>query len=157
MVKLMIIGIISDTHGLLRTEVKNNLKDCDLIIHAGDIGNLELIKELKNISKVEYVKGNCDKKYEFNDIKEYKIIKLEEVKIYIVHDIKTMRYDLDKLGINIVVYGHSHKNETYIKNDILYINPGSVGPKRFKLQTTMAKLYINYKDIKNSNVEFIKI
>lgn len=157
MVKLMIVGIISDTHGLLRKEVKENLKDCGLIIHAGDIGNLELIKELKNISKVEYIKGNCDKKDEFNDIKEFKIIELEEIKIYLVHDIKTIKDDLNKLGINIVIYGHSHKKETYVKDDILYINPGSVGPKRFKLPTTMAKLEINYKDIKNSNVEFIQI
>ena len=68
----MILGIISDTHGLLRKEVKDNLKDCDLIIHAGDIGKIEVIKNLKDISKLEYIKGNCDKKGEFNERTEQK-------------------------------------------------------------------------------------
>ena len=153
----MIVGIISDTHGLLRKEVKDNLKDCDLIIHAGDIGKLEVIKDLKDISKVEYIKGNCDKKGEFNDVKESSIVDIGGAKIFIVHDINNIKVNLKKLGVNIVIYGHSHKNETYKKDGILYVNPGSVGPKRFKLPTTMAKLKINDKDIINSSIEFIEI
>lgn len=151
----MIIGIISDTHGLLRQEVKDNLSDCNLIIHGGDIGKLNVIEELEKITKIEFIKGNCDKGDEFKNTPETKIINVDNSKIYIVHDISKVDIDLEKEQIDIVIYGHSHKSDVYSKNNILYINPGSVGPRRFKLPTTMAKLYIG--DNKDHKVDFITI
>lgn len=151
----MVIGIVSDTHGLLRQEAKESLRDCDLIIHGGDIGQLEVIEELKEISKVEFIKGNCDKGEEFCKILDANIVNIENLKIYIVHDISKIGIDLKKENIDIVIYGHSHKSNVHIENGILYINPGSIGPRRFKLPTTMAKLYIG--DNKEYKVDFITL
>ena len=132
------IGLISDTHGLLRKEVIENLNDCDLIIHTGDIGKIEVIESLKKISYVEYIRGNCDK--DKNIAKEDKIIDVYNNRIYLIHDISKIKVDLKKENIDIVIYGHSHKHNIYEEDGILYINPGSVGPKRFKLPIYMAKL-----------------
>lgn len=136
------IGLISDTHSMMRKEVLNHFEGCDLIIHAGDIGSMEVIEELRKISDVKFIKGNCDKKAEFESIREDILIQFDSTKIYVVHDIKTIEKDLNKIGVDIVIYGHSHKSENYIKDKILYINPGSAGPKRFKLPTTIATLNI---------------
>jgi len=132
------IGLISDTHGLLRKEVIEILNNCELIIHTGDIGKFEVIESLKKISYVEYIRGNCDK--DKNIAKEDKIIDVYNNRIYLIHDISKIKVDLKKENIDIVVYGHSHKHNIYEEDGILYINPGSVGPKRFKLPTYMAKL-----------------
>ncbi|CEK36158.1 YfcE family phosphodiesterase [Paeniclostridium sordellii] len=153
----MKIGIISDTHGLLRDEVKSNLQDCDLILHAGDVGNLELINELNSITKCEFIKGNCDKKIEFENIEDNKVININGIKVYMVHDLKSIKYNLKELDIDIVVYGHSHKKNYYENDGIIYINPGSVGPKRFKLPTHMAKLEIKNNDLNNFKLDFIEI
>lgn len=149
------IGLISDTHGLLRKEAIENLKDCDLIIHAGDIGNVEVLEELESISNVFAVKGNCDKDKKVESLPFSQIININNTNIYIVHDIKTIDIDLKREDINIVVYGHSHKYDKYEKSGILYINPGGAGRKRFKLPITIAILKIeNYN---NYYIEFINI
>lgn len=139
----MIIGIISDTHGLLREEVIQNLDGCNLIIHAGDIGKYEVIDRLREMAPLEVVLGNCDRNIEDESISTEKIVQIGEKKLYIIHDISKLNIDLQQEKINFVVYGHSHKRNIYTENGIIYINPGSVGPKRFKLPTTMAKLYID--------------
>ncbi|MGX4598273.1 metallophosphoesterase family protein [Faecalimicrobium sp. JNUCC 81] len=139
----MIIGLISDTHGLLREEVINNLKGCNLILHSGDIGKLDIIENLNKIAKTEAILGNIDKNIDNKTILNEKIIEVMGKCIYLVHDINKVSIDLKKENIDIVVYGHSHKSNIYDKDNILYINPGSVGPKRFKLPTTMAKLVIS--------------
>ena len=144
----MVIGIISDTHGLLREEVVSNLTSCNLIIHAGDIGKNDIIYSLQQIGKVEFVYGNIDKDNKASG----KIIDINGLKIYIIHNIKDIKYKMNKKDVDIVVYGHSHKSKIYLEDDILYINPGSVGPKRFKIEPTMAKLYINEDVIKNGKV-----
>ena len=134
------IGLISDTHGMLRKEVLENLKDCNLILHAGDIGKPEVIDNLKDISNIEFIRGNCDK--DKNIAKEDKVVDIYNKRIYLIHDISKIDIDLKKENIDIVVYGHSHKSNIYEENQILYINPGSVGPRRFKLPISMAKLRI---------------
>lgn len=139
----MIVGVISDTHGLLRKEVLDNLKDCNLIIHAGDIGNIELLKDLENITKINVVRGNCDKDIEGLDIKEKEILNVLGKKIYLIHNIKDKDIDLKEQDFDIVIYGHSHKLSITKERNTIYINPGSVGPKRFKLPITMVKLYID--------------
>ena len=134
------IGLISDTHGLLREEVVYNLSNCNLIIHTGDIGKFEVIENLEKIAKVEFIRGNCDK--DKNIAKEDKIIDVYNIRIYLVHDISKVSIDLKEENIDIVVYGHSHKSNIYEDKGILYINPGSVGPRRFNLPISMAKLKI---------------
>ncbi|WP_296645549.1 metallophosphoesterase family protein [Romboutsia sp. 13368] len=134
------IGLISDTHGLLRQEVVDNLNNCNLIIHAGDIGKFEVIENLKKISNVEFIRGNCDK--DKSIAKEDRIVEIYNKRIYLIHDISKININLKEDNIDIVVYGHSHKPNIYEDNDILYINPGSVGPRRFKLPISMAKLKV---------------
>ena len=134
------IGLISDTHGMLRKEVLESLKDCKLILHAGDIGKPEVIDNLKDISNIEFIRGNCDK--DKNIAKEDKVVDIYNKRIYLIHDISKIDIDLKKENIDIVVYGHSHKSNIYEANQILYINPGSVGPRRFKLPISMAKLRV---------------
>ncbi|MBQ6631178.1 MAG: metallophosphoesterase family protein [Romboutsia sp.] len=134
------IGLISDTHGLLRKEVVENLNDCNLIIHAGDIGKYEVIENLSKICNVEFIRGNCDK--DKNIAKEDRIVEIYNKRIYLIHDISKVNINLKEEDIDIVIYGHSHKSNIYEDDGILYINPGSVGPKRFKLPISMAKLKI---------------
>lgn len=138
----MRIGIISDTHGLLRKEVENQLKDCDLIVHCGDIGKQEVIDKLSELGKVELIKGNVDKDIDISLAPKDKIIEVMNRRIYLIHNIAELNIDLYKGNIDIVMYGHSHKSKIYKEDGILYINPGSVGPRRFKLPTTMMKLTI---------------
>lgn len=138
----MKIGVISDTHGLLREEVMERLKECDLIVHCGDIGKLEIIDRLEQLGKIEFIKGNVDKNINDEIAPKDKIIEVMNKRIYIVHNIAEMDVDLDKEKIDIVVYGHSHKANIYEKDGIMYINPGSVGPRRFKLPISMAILTI---------------
>lgn len=160
----MIIGLISDTHGLLREEVIQNLEGCDLIIHAGDIGKYEVIDRLREIAPLEAVLGNCDRNIDDESIATEKTVQIGNQKLYIIHDISKLNIDLQQEKINFVIYGHSHKRNIYTENGIIYINPGSIGPKRFKLTTTMAKLYIDEKltdekflKFDNCYIEFINI
>lgn len=151
----MIVGIISDTHGLIRESVIENLKNCSLIIHAGDIGNIKIIDELEKISKVICIRGNCDKDEDLKLISKNEIIDILGFKIYIIHDIKDMKEEPSKF--DLIIHGHSHKSSINIINNVIYINPGSVGPRRFKLPITMMKLNITNKMITESNIEVIEI
>ncbi|WP_373599947.1 metallophosphoesterase family protein [Paraclostridium bifermentans] len=153
----MKIGIISDTHGLLREKVKENLNDCNIILHAGDIGKIEIIDKLEGIGHTFCVKGNCDKNIDFKDTKESVVIDIKGIKFYLIHDIKTIKEDLVDLDIDIVIFGHSHKKDSFKKDNMWYINPGSVGPKRFNLPITMAKLEICDLGKEKSKLEFIEI
>lgn len=147
------IGLISDTHGMLRKEVLESLKDCKLILHAGDIGKPEVIDNLKDISNIEFIRGNCDK--DKNIAKEDKVVDIYNKRIYLIHDISKIDIDLKKENIDIVVYGHSHKSNIYEANQILYINPGSVGPRRFKLPISMAKLRVLKNDKYYNSLELV--
>ncbi|GAA0716469.1 metallophosphoesterase family protein [Clostridium malenominatum] len=146
------IGVISDTHGLLREEFIEALKNVQLIIHAGDIDKEEVLVELNKICPVVAVRGNCDKGklkelLPFSDIVEF-----QGKYIYVIHDINTLDIDPEAAGIDIVVFGHSHKAYEVEKENVLYINPGGAGPKRFHLPISMAILSF---DGEECGVEFI--
>ncbi|WP_315118921.1 metallophosphoesterase family protein [uncultured Clostridium sp.] len=134
------VGIISDTHGLLRGEFLEELKDVQLIIHAGDIDKEEVLSELNKICSVVAVRGNCDKGKLKKELPFSDIVEVEGKYIYVVHDINTMDIDPKTAGIDIVIFGHSHKAYEGEKDNILYINPGGAGPRRFKLPISMAIL-----------------
>ena len=153
----MIIGIISDTHGLLRESVISHLENWDLIIHAGDIGKIDVIHRLEQISKVIYVKGNCDRATDLSCIPESEILEILGLKIYITHDIKKLNLEKENLNVDLIIYGHSHKREVKEIDNILYINPGSVGPRRFKLPITMIKLHLFDNNINEENIELIEL
>jgi putative phosphoesterase len=149
-----LIGVISDTHNLLRPEAVKALEKADLIIHAGDICKLEIIEKLKMLAPVIVVKGNNDKAAWANDIPIYKVIEIDGILIYIIHDIKEMNVYPAPHETKVIISGHSHKPSIKQHNDILYLNPGSAGPRRFNLPVSIAKLKIHGKQV---NAEITQI
>lgn len=137
----MRLGIISDTHGVLRDEVIKNLKGCDYIIHAGDVGGEEIIERLDKIAKTFVVRGNNDGDSWGIRLPYYKEIEMDQVLIYVVHQKEDIPSELRE--VDLVIYGHSHKYSEEKKGDIIYLNPGSCGRKRFSLPLTMAIVEVN--------------
>lgn len=133
------IGIISDTHGLLRPEVKDALKGCEIILHGGDINNSDILDELNGIASTYAVRGNCDKDWARN-LPETFSIELYGIRFLMVHNRKHIPKYLDH--VDIVIYGHSHKYEEKNEGGVLMLNPGSCGPRRFTLPITFAILEI---------------
>lgn len=133
------IAIISDTHSLLRPEIKELLQSCEIILHSGDIASQKTIEEIKNITTTYFVKGNADKNIQ-EDIPEELEIDLYGFHFYMIHNKKQKKENLD--DVDIFIYGHSHKYEEIKKEGTLYLNPGSCGPRRFRQPITMAVLTI---------------
>lgn len=133
------IALLSDTHNVLREEVLSNIEDCDYILHAGDVNNQEVLKALQSIAPTVIVRGNTDTHLEHLPINA--TITIEGITIYMTHKKADIPKKLE--DIQIVMYGHSHKYESYFQNGIQYINPGSCGRRRFSLPLTMAYLYID--------------
>ncbi|MCR5109201.1 MAG: metallophosphatase family protein [Lachnospiraceae bacterium] len=135
----MKIAVISDTHSLLRDEVREVLKDCDCILHGGDIASRETYESIRAIQKAYFVRGNADEAWAMDIPKEIEF-ELEGYRFYMIHNIKQARKDLS--GIDFVVYGHSHKYEERKDGHITYLNPGSCGPRRFTQPVTVMVLNI---------------
>ncbi len=148
------IGIISDTHSLLRPEAIVSLRGCQHILHAGDIGSLEVIKELSSIAPVSAIRGNIDKDLWAAEFSDDEVVKIDGKYIYILHSLHDLDLDPVAAGFDIVVSGHSHQPNIERKDGVLYINPGSAGPRRFTLPITIAKLEITEQDV---NAEIIEI
>ena len=136
------IAILSDTHSLLRPEIKEILKSCEVILHSGDIASQKTIEEIKSITTTYFVKGNADKNVE-EDIPEQLEIELYGVRFYMIHNKKYRKENLN--DVDIFIYGHSHKYEEVKKEGTLYLNPGSCGPRRFRQPITMAVMTIEDK------------
>lgn len=141
----MKLGVISDTHGVLRDEVIEKLQGCDYIIHAGDVGSKEIIDKLESITKTFVVRGNNDKDQWGLTLPEYREIEMDEVLIYVVHDKADIPKDLKE--VDLVIYGHSHNFSNEKFDNIVYLNPGSCGRKRFSLPLSMAIVEVNLDDI----------
>ncbi|WP_027535547.1 metallophosphoesterase family protein [Bradyrhizobium sp. WSM3983] len=133
------IGIISDTHGLLRPEAERGLTGVDHIIHAGDIGRPEIVDALRCIAPVTAIRGNVDCGEWAREYPDTILVRLAGKSIYVLHDLKTLKADLGT-GIDVIVSGHSHVPKIDTLGGVLYLNPGSAGPRRFKLPITFATL-----------------
>ena len=133
------IGIISDTHGLLRPEVTEALRECDEILHGGDINNAKILDELNSIAPTYAVRGNNDKEWA-KDMAETVSVELHGVRFFMVHNKKSIPADLE--DTDIIIYGHSHKYEEKYVGGMLWLNPGSCGPRRFTQPITFALLEI---------------
>ncbi len=138
--KLTAIGLISDTHGLLREEALRALKSSELIIHAGDVGKPEIIDMLKRIAPVVAVRGNVDTEPWASALPETEIVEAGAATIFVLHDVHALDLNPAAAGFHIVVSGHSHKPARTECDGVLYINPGSAGPRRFQLPVTLARL-----------------
>ncbi len=135
------IGIISDTHGLLRPEAERGLTGVDHIIHAGDIGRPEIVDALRRIAPVTAIRGNVDKGEWTREYPDTKLVSLAGKSIYVLHDLNSLQA-APGAGIDVIVSGHSHVPKIDTTGGILYLNPGSAGPRRFKLPITLATLEV---------------
>jgi putative phosphoesterase len=136
------VGLISDTHGLLRPQALAALQGCDHIIHGGDIGNAQILQQLGQIAPLTVVRRNNDTGEWAQQIREEETIALGGVRIHVLHDVKTLTADPAAAKIGVVVSGHSHKPKIEQRGGVLYVNPGSAGPRRFKLPVSVAELVI---------------
>jgi putative phosphoesterase len=135
-----IIGLISDTHGLLRQEALTALKGSELIIHAGDVGKPDILEELRALAPVVAVRGNIDKGAWASQLPTTTVVEAGLASIYVLHDVQELDLDPAAAGFSIVVSGHSHKASRTERSGVLYLNPGSAGPRRFRLPITVARL-----------------
>ncbi|MBU1329888.1 MAG: metallophosphatase family protein [Gammaproteobacteria bacterium] len=139
----MRIGLIADTHGLLRPAALERLQGCDHLIHAGDVGNPDILAALERIAPVSVVRGNNDTGDWAQNLPERLLVKIQRITLYILHDLKTLDIDPAAQGISAVISGHSHAPQQYERDGVLYLNPGSAGPRRFKLPISIAELHLD--------------
>ena len=150
----MRIGLISDTHGLLRPEALAALRGSDHIIHAGDIGDAAVLEALRALAPVTAVRGNNDRETWARGIAETERVRLGDAWIYVIHDLAELAIDPRAEGIHAVVAGHSHKPSTHVEDEVLYVNPGSAGPRRFKLPISAGELLVDGANITPRLVTF---
>ena len=144
----MLVGVISDTHGLLRPEAVATLKDADHILHAGDVGDEEILVRLRHIAPVTTIRGNIDHSGPCAQLPETEFVELGGVNIYMLHDRNALDLDPRAAGIAAVVSGHSHQPLIERVKDVLYFNPGSAGPRRFSLPVS-----VGFLEIRNGKIE----
>lgn len=136
------IGVISDTHGLLRPEALDALQGSQLILHAGDIGPSEILETLRDIAPLHVVRGNCDHGPWARALPETEVVTVGGRDIYMIHDIGELDLSPAAAGLVAVIYGHSHQPKVEEQDGVLYLNPGSAGPKRFSLPVSVAHLHL---------------
>ena len=137
-----LIGIISDTHGLVRPQALEALKDVDMILHAGDIGSQDVLDTLNAIAPVVAVRGNNDKADWARSLPDWEVVEVGGVSIYMLHDVKAIDISPSGAGFQVVVSGHSHRPAVAEQRGVLYVNPGSAGPRRFTLPVSLAHLHV---------------
>jgi len=138
----VILGVISDTHGLLRPEAVSALRGVDRIIHAGDIGAPEILTALGELAPVTAVRGNNDKGPWARAIPDTQIVDAGGVLVYVIHDVAELDVDPRAGGFGVVVAGHSHRPRNELRDGVLWFNPGSAGPRRFKLPIALGLLTV---------------
>ena len=134
------VGLISDTHGLLRKEALSALEGSDLIIHAGDVGDPRILDDLNRLAQVVAVRGNIDTEAWASAFPASAVVEAGAVRIYVLHDVHDLDLNPAAAGYDVVISGHSHKPGRSEREGVLYINPGSAGPRRFRLPVTVARL-----------------
>lgn len=148
------IGLISDTHGLLREEAVEALRGSELILHAGDVGDPKILETLRGIAPVVAVRGNIDKADWAHRLPESEIVEMAGVAIYMLHDVKALDLNPQAAGFHVVLSEHSHKPGRTERDGVVYINPGSAGPRRFSLPITVARMDLSRKPW---DIEFVDL
>ena len=144
MPRSFVVGLISDTHGLLRPQALELLAGSDLIVHAGDIGNPDIVTELARLAPVVAIRGNVDRADWAQSFPETQIVEVEpSIPLYVLHNVDDLDLDPAAAGFRVVVSGHSHKPGTRSSGGVLYVNPGSAGPRRFSLPVSVGRLLID--------------
>ncbi|NLN41923.1 MAG: metallophosphoesterase family protein [Clostridiales bacterium] len=150
----MIIGVISDTHGLVRKQALEAIEGSQLIIHAGDVGDPKVLETLEQIAPVYAVRGNTDRGRWAQALPMTQVVEVEDIDIFVIHDIGMLNLDPKAAGFNVVIYGHSHIPKEEWRDGILYFNPGSAGPKRFQLPICLGRMKITQGNI---DVELVSL
>jgi putative phosphoesterase len=151
----VIIGVISDTHGLLRPEAFAALRGSDYIIHAGDIGDPSILKKLAGIAPVTAIRGNVDREPWAQKVPATNVLEVEGVSIYILHNLNELDLKPEAAGFGVVVYGHTHRPNQETRNGVLHFNPGSAGPRRFRLPVTIGRLEVKDHKVSGEIVEIV--
>lgn len=138
--KSFALGLISDTHGLLRPEALAALQGCHAIIHAGDVGNPTILDQLRVVAPVHAVRGNVDTEPWCKSLPENSVVQISGVSVYVLHNLEKLDISPKAAGFQIVISGHTHKPGADWRDGVLYINPGSAGPRRFSLPISLARL-----------------
>lgn len=147
------LGVISDTHGLLRPHAVAALRGCDLIIHAGDVGNAEVIARLSDIAPTFAIRGNVDTGAWAARLPPNEIVEVGALLFYVLHDIAELDLDPPTAGFAAVVFGHSHQPSIETRDGVLYLNPGAAGPRRFKLPVSLARVAVTGREMRPEIVE----
>jgi putative phosphoesterase len=144
-----IVGVISDTHGLLRPEALEALDGSDLILHAGDIGSEAVLETLASVAPVVAVRGNVDRDKWADTLPERMAVEIGDATVYMLHDRQMLDLKPEAAGFQAVISGHSHQAAHEVRNGVLYFNPGSAGPKRFNLPITLGRFVVTGSSIEH--------
>jgi len=147
------VGVISDTHGLLRPEAVDALAGVDFIIHAGDIGSPDVLDGLSQIGPVTAVRGNNDKGSWAQALPITEVLEVGACLLYVVHEIQALDLDPRAAGFQAVITGHSHQPFAEVRDGVLFLNPGSAGPRRFKLPVAVARIHVEGSTLRHEFVE----
>ncbi len=147
------VGLLSDTHGLLRPEARTFLLGCDYIVHAGDVGGGGILEELGAIAPVIAVRGNNDKGLWAARLRETELIRVGQIFVYIIHNIEELDIEPAAAGVRVVVSGHSHKPRIEDRGGVLFVNPGSCGPRRFTLPVSVGEVIVFGEEVKARTLE----
>ena len=148
-----LVGVISDTHGLLRPQALEALAGAQLVIHAGDVGSPDILPSLSRLARVEPVRGNVDTDSWALALPETTVVEVEGRSLYVLHDVKQLDLDPVAAGFAAVISGHSHVPASEMRNGVLYFNPGSAGPQRFSLPISVGRLWLSAEGIRAEIVE----
>jgi putative phosphoesterase len=151
----IVIGVISDTHGLLRPEALAVLRGSEHIIHAGDVGAPEILEQLAAIAAVTAIRGNIDKAPWARKLPETEVVEVGVISIYVLHDLAQMDLKPEAAGFTVVISGHSHVPGQEMSAGVLYFNPGSAGPRRFKLPVTVGKLIVDGRTVRGEIISIL--
>lgn len=154
--KKLLVGVISDTHGLLRPEAIEALRGSDRILHAGDVGDPKILETLARIAPVNAIRGNIDTEPWARTLPESEVVETGDISIYMLHNLSQLDLKPEAAGFRVVLHGHSHKPNIEEKNGVLYFNPGSAGPRRFHLPVSVGKLIIQSGKVRAELIEILK-
>ncbi|HSB71465.1 MAG TPA: metallophosphoesterase family protein [Candidatus Methylomirabilis sp.] len=137
-----LVGLISDTHGLLRPEAIRALQGSDLIIHAGDVGKEAVLTDLQVVAPVTAVRGNVDREVWAHRLPRTEALEIEQVRVYVIHDVKELDLIPEAAGFKVVISGHSHRPSIHERQGVIFVNPGSAGPRRFNVPVSLARMSV---------------
>ncbi len=148
-----LVGVIADTHGLLRPEALEALRGVSFILHAGDVGKPEILGKLEEVAPVKAVRGNVDRGAWAQQLPVTEVVEVGGVFFYMLHSLEDLDLDPAAAGFQVVVFGHSHKPSVEEKKGVLYLNPGSAGPRRFKLPVALARVRVRGQEVEVEGLE----